>query len=105
MIWAKINSTNSRQFRSQTARKAAMSPRDDQQSIKITLDDLKSVSTPGEVAEKAAPAIAPAAAKSYGNIAEAVEESVSSPQARPNILLQAWFYLGAAGLVGALLAW
>jgi hypothetical protein len=82
-----------------------MSPRDDQQGIKITLDDLKSVSTPGEVAEKTAQAIAPAAAKSYGNIAEAVEESVSSPQAQPNILLQAWFYLGAAGLVGALLAW
>lgn len=81
-----------------------MPPRDDPQAIKITLDDLKSVSTPDATDATAVPA-SPPGAKSYGNIATAVEESPSSPQARPCILLQAWFYLGAAGLVGALLAW
>jgi hypothetical protein len=81
-----------------------MPPRDDPQAIKITLEDLKSVSAPEAVAEKAVPAAAPGA-KSYGNIAASIEESPSSSAARPNILLQGWFYLGAAGLVGALLAW
>ena len=81
-----------------------MPPRDDLQAIKITLDDLKSVWTPETTDETAVPA-SPPGTKSYGNIATAVEESPSSPQARPSILLHAWFYLGAAGLVGALLAW
>lgn len=81
-----------------------MPPRDDPQPIKITLDDLKGVSTPDATQAKQTPGNSPSA-KSYGNIATAVEESVSSPQAPPSILLQAWFYLGIAGLIGALIAW
>jgi hypothetical protein len=81
-----------------------MPPRDDPQTIKITLDDLKSVSTPQAAQEKPVPAAAPGG-KSYGNVATSIEELPSSQQTRPSILLQGWFYLGAAGLAGALLAW
>jgi hypothetical protein len=81
-----------------------MPPRDDPQSIKITLDDLKGVTAPGAAQEKP-PAESQPGAKSYGNIAASAEDSPASTQSRPSIFLQGWFYLGAAGLTGALLGW
>jgi hypothetical protein len=82
-----------------------MPPRDNHQAIRITLDDLKGLSTPDALAETAATGATPGAVKTYGNITSAVEESPSSTKNRGSIFLQAWFYLGVAGLVGALLAW
>jgi len=43
--------------------------------------------------------------RQYGNISESSTEPVVAEEGKSNILLQAWFYLGAAGLVGALIGW
>src|ERR1700722_5582168 len=81
-----------------------MPPRDEPQAIKITLEDLKNVSTPDAATATAATA-SPLSTKSYGNIATNVDESPVASESRPSILLQAWFYLGLAGQIGALVAW
>lgn len=84
-------------------------PTQDDKTIKITLDDLKNLpATPDTSA--AIPATAPGsiqagAAKTYGNVSSESTDVPISSQAGNNILLQAWFYLGAAGLVGALAGW
>ena len=41
----------------------------------------------------------------YGTINEAAEQFVSVPTERGSILLQGWFYLGLAGMLGALAGW
>ena len=71
--------------------------------LKITLDDIASVAVPE-------PAIVPAqqsssGAKSYGTINQAAEQFVPVSEEKASILLQGWFYLGIAGLVGALAGW
>ncbi|HYX70359.1 MAG TPA: hypothetical protein VE825_14575, partial [Terriglobales bacterium] len=72
--------------------------------IRVTVEDLAAV-------EAAATAAAPAAAaplgvRSYGNINTAVVETEPArSEERPSLLLQGWFYLGAAGLVGAVAGW
>jgi hypothetical protein len=71
--------------------------------LKITLDDIASVAVPE-------PAIVPAqqsssGARSYGTINQAAEQFVPVSEEKPSILLQGWFYLGIAGLVGALAGW
>ncbi len=75
------------------------------QGIKITLEDLAGVSTAEAAA--VAPALQPseAGAKSYGSINSAVDDSPIVSESKSNFLLQGWFYLGAAGLVGALVGW
>ena len=80
-----------------------MSPENPNQPIKITLDDLANVETP---------ALAPPGveaktgqARVYGNVGDSVEPVVQTPEERGSILLQAWFYLGLAGLLGAFLGW
>jgi len=71
-------------------------------TIKITLDDLASVSAP----EAEAPALpSSGSAKVYGSINEPADPKLAVSEEKSNILLQAWFYLGAAGLTGALLGW
>ena len=72
------------------------------ETIKITLEDLANVSTP-ETAARSASAAAPAlGTKSYGSVsADAEQPSLL----HGSILLQGWFYLGAAGFVGALIGW
>lgn len=71
--------------------------------LKITLDDIAKVAVPE------APALVPAqssvATKVYGTINEAAEQFVPVPQERGSILLQGWFYLGVAGLLGAIAGW
>lgn len=74
-----------------------------QEGIKITLDDLANV----RVAENAPAPIAPAepGSRSYGTITEASGQAPAEERERGNLFLQGWFYLGVAGLVGALLGW
>lgn len=47
----------------------------------------------------------PAAAKRYGNIRDAVSSEAGGSVARGSLFLKSWFYLGAAGAVGAVLGW
>ena len=76
------------------------------ESIKITLEDLASVNVP-DAAAAVAPALQPGqpGGKSYGSINTAFGESPAVTESRANILLQGWFYLGVAGIVGALVGW
>jgi hypothetical protein len=71
--------------------------------LKITLDDIASVSVtePAIVAQPQSPT----GVKSYGTINQVAEEFVPVSEERGSILLQGWFYLGSAGLVGALAGW
>lgn len=72
--------------------------------LKITLEDLASVVAPES---SAGPVVAtPPGAKNYGTITEAAEQlAPATAEERGSILLQSWFYLGIAGLVGALVGW
>jgi hypothetical protein len=79
----------------------------DPQPLRVSLEDLAefagtapaaSVST----AEQAA--IAPAGVKSYGNVS-ATPDAPTVALEKGSVLLQAWFYLGLAGLLGALAGW
>jgi hypothetical protein len=81
-----------------------MSPENKDKSIKITLDDLANVALPD------AGALLPAAqaaggAKVYGSISEASDPQTQIAEEKGSLLLQGWFYLGLAGLVGAFLGW
>jgi Inner membrane component of T3SS, cytoplasmic domain len=72
--------------------------------IKITAEDLASVSLPQTaVISPAAPSLP--GAKVYGTVNETAEQLVSVTAERGSILLQGWFYLGIAGLIGALAGW
>ena len=71
--------------------------------LKITLEDIASAVVPEPVA--VTPAAPSLGAKSYGTINQAAEQFVPVPEERGSILLQGWFYLGIAGLVGALAGW
>lgn len=75
--------------------------------IRVTVEDIAAVSTSPQAAAPAhAPAPAPNSARSYGNISSAFADSgPARPEERPSILLQGWFYLGAAGLIGAVAGW
>lgn len=71
--------------------------------IKVTLEEIASVRVSGGVPE----AIAPAApgSRSYGTITEASGQAPAVEQERGSIFLKGWFYLGAAGMLGALAGW
>ncbi len=74
----------------------------DSNAIKITAEDLVGVKIP----ESVVPTVAPSSgAKVYGTINETAEQFVSVPAERGSILLQGWFYLGLAGMLGALAGW
>jgi hypothetical protein len=84
-----------------------MSSNSDNEPLRITLEDLAGVDLAGDTATNPLAGTGirePGAVKSYGTIA-ADPESAASPIDGRNIFLQAWFYLGAAGLVGALAGW
>lgn len=77
----------------------------DRETIKITAEDLAGVAVPQSPVLPAS-ASAPSGAKVYGSINEAAEQLVVTAGAdRGSILLQGWFYLGMAGLLGALAGW
>ena len=74
----------------------------ERESIKITAEDLASVTVPASVVPSVAPS---SGARVYGTINEAAEQFVSVPTEHGSILLQGWFYLGLAGTIGALAGW
>jgi len=81
-----------------------MSSDTNQQPIRITLDDLaQTPSLESSVPVSASPAVAPGT-RSYGNI-NAMPDAPVLAQEKGSFLLQGWFYLGAAGLLGALAGW
>jgi hypothetical protein len=82
-----------------------MSPDKNNEPIKITLDDLASVEITAPAGAASTTGRGPGGAKVYGSVTEAADQRVETHEERGSILLQAWFYLGIAGLLGALLAW
>jgi hypothetical protein len=75
----------------------------EKEPIKITLEDLASVAVPEP--SVASPVSYSPGVKSYGTITDAAEQFVPVSEEPGSILLQGWFYLGIAGLLGALAAW
>jgi hypothetical protein len=75
----------------------------DRDAIKITAEDLASVAIPESAVS--VPGAPPSGAKVYGTINETAEQFVSVPTERGSILLQGWFYLGFAGMLGAIAGW
>lgn len=71
--------------------------------LKITLDDIAAVNVPAPAV--AAPSVGATGAKSYGTIHEAADQFMPVAEERGSILLQGWFYLGLAGLGGAIVGW
>jgi Inner membrane component of T3SS, cytoplasmic domain len=82
-----------------------MAGTNDKPALKITLEDLAKISVVDQASAAVATAAAPGKARQYGNIASPGAEPVVADEGKSNIFLQAWFYLGMAGMVGALLAW
>jgi hypothetical protein len=81
-----------------------MANSDDKPALKITLEDLASVELPAPVpAGNMAPLAA--GAKQYGNIAAPADGPAVATEEKGHIFLQGWFYLGIAGMVGALTGW
>ena len=79
-----------------------MASQDNAAPLKITLDDIAKVAVPdATVTLHAQPSTG---AKSYGTINQTAEQFVAVEE-RGSIFLQGWFYLGIAGLVGALAGW
>jgi Inner membrane component of T3SS, cytoplasmic domain len=81
-----------------------MPPENKDKAIKITLDDLANVALPDSAAI-IADAPAPGGAKVYGSINEASGPQTQVAEEKGSFLLQGWFYLGVAGLLGALAGW
>jgi len=74
---------------------------DSDEPLRITAEDLANVTLPSQPAREESPVPGP---RSYGTIAD--DPGLSQPSTdRGSILLQGWFYLGAAGIIGALTAW
>lgn len=79
-----------------------------EEPIRITAEDLELVpDQPGTVLPLAAPRPLPDGERSYGTIVEAagLAPSASGSPAPARITRQAWFYLGLAGALGALVGW
>jgi hypothetical protein len=81
-----------------------MSPENKDKAIKITLDDLASVTVP-DAGGSLPVAQGAAGARVYGSVSEASDPKAQVTEEKGSILLQGWFYLGAAGLLGALIGW
>jgi MFS family permease len=76
----------------------------DKQGIKITLEDLANVAVPEP--QSAPGSTSPTGVRSYGTVTEAAaEQGPVLPEERGSIFLQGWFYLGIAGILGALAGW
>jgi Inner membrane component of T3SS, cytoplasmic domain len=83
-----------------------MANTDDKPALKITLEDLAKVSLPQQVTAGSSAATAIGAARQYGNISTpGADAAAVIDEGKSNILLQGWFYLGVAGLLGALAGW
>src|SRR5262249_51015143 len=87
-----------------TPEKGPMANTDDKPALKITLEDLEKVEVrPSNLGGAAA--AAGTARQGYGNIATAAADMPVVDEGKSKFYLQAWFYLGVAGLVGALTGW
>lgn len=73
------------------------------EKLKITLEDLAKVDVVENLPHLSVPT-APGS-RSYGTIAEASEQVPATQEERGSLFLQGWFYLGTAGLLGALVGW
>jgi hypothetical protein len=78
--------------------------------IRITVEDLAAADNNAAAAAAApAPAFQPStlqSGRSYGNVnTAAAEAEPARSEERASMLLQGWFYLGAAGLLGAVAGW
>lgn len=83
-----------------------MANTDEKPALKITLEDLAKVTVPQDAQPAArGPSAAPGAARQYGSIATAGPEAPAVEEKKASIFLQGWFYLGSAGLLGALAGW
>ena len=77
----------------------------DEPLIRVTLEDVEKVVLPSSIAAAAAAPVAAPGARNYGNINAAEPAAPVSAEERGSFLLQGWFYLGIAGLLGAVAAW
>ena len=77
----------------------------DDKPLKITLEDLERVSVQQEPQPVTGAAAAPGVARHYGNIAAQTSTPEFAEAEKGSIFLQGWFYLGIAGMLGALLGW
>src|SRR5258707_6988186 len=81
-----------------------MASRENKEPVKVTAEDLATVTLPEPVIAGAMQPLQPGG-KSYGSIADAADQGPAVAEDKGSILLQGWFYLGAAGLLGALVGW
>lgn len=82
-------------------------PQNDEPVIRVTLKEVEQVVVPTAPSGMLAPPPqdAPSGAKSYGNINSAEPSAPLTPEEKGSFLLQGWFYLGAAGLLGSIAGW
>jgi hypothetical protein len=80
-----------------------MAENDEKRGIKITLEDLANVAAPDT--GLAAATGAQTGARVYGKVSDAAGEIQQAPEEKGSIFLQGWFYLGLAGMLGALAGW
>jgi Inner membrane component of T3SS, cytoplasmic domain len=76
---------------------------DDKPALKITLEDLAKVEV--RTVPQGNMGAAVAGARQYGNIAASGDGPAAVAEEKGSIFLQGWFYLGVAGLIGALVGW
>jgi hypothetical protein len=81
-----------------------MATSDNQEPLKITSADLADVVVP-EIGPNPIMAPGHGESKSYGTITEAADKAPAIAEERGSFLLQGWFYLAAAGLLGAVMGW
>jgi hypothetical protein len=81
-----------------------MASTEDKPVLKITLEDLAKVEMPAQ-APAGTVAGAAAGARQYGNITAAADAPAVATEEKGHIFLQAWFYLGVAGMVGSIVGW
>jgi Inner membrane component of T3SS, cytoplasmic domain len=82
-----------------------MADTNDKPALKITLEDLAKVSVPQVGQASSSAAATPGSVRQYGNISTPGEEVAVVDEGKSKIFLQGWFYLGVAGLLGALIGW
>jgi hypothetical protein len=81
-----------------------MATSDNKDTLKITSADLANIVLPEAGPNPILPP-EPGTGKSYGTVSEAADKAPVLAEERGSFLLQGWFYLGAAGLLGAALGW
>jgi hypothetical protein len=81
-----------------------MASQENKEPLRITAEDLATVTLPEPVIPGTTQPVQ-SGGKSYGSIADASDQSPLVAEESGSILLKGWFYLGAAGFLGALAGW